>query len=212
MLTAHFPPPSLHLPLPLPSSPTLYSLYLSFSPSPSSLFSLVSLSLYLSFPPSPSSLFSPYISLPPSPSSPPSSLSPDDASADLSCRLVTDQFVLLQWSPPRLASRLNDDIIPDEGGQFNVMRYILLLNAETLDDNVPGNTMEYLYEVPRNGAGGVIFRLVLEYSDTQINDRLDRETSLPVTIPTAEGMSEIIVVRLVSCLLFIRCRVRNPSD
>ena len=84
-----------------------------------------------------------------------------------------------------------------------MMRYMLKINDEILDDNVPGNTMEYLYEVPVGGAGGVIFRLVIEYSDSQINDRLDRETFLAVTIPTAAGMSEIRNCSgLVSCVLF----------
>ena len=84
-----------------------------------------------------------------------------------------------------------------------MMGYLLRINDDILNDSISGNTMEYLYEVPMNGAGGVIFRLVIEYSDSQINNRLDRETILTVTIPTAEGMSEIAVVGLVSCLLFI---------
>ena len=81
--------------------------------------------------------------------------------------------------------------------------YVLKINDETLSDSISGNTMEYLYKVPTGGAGGVIFRLVIVYSDSQINDRLARETRQSVDIPTAAGMSELAVVGLVSCLLFI---------
>ena len=81
--------------------------------------------------------------------------------------------------------------------------YVLKINDEILSDSISGNTMEYFYKVPTDGTGGVIFRLVIEYSDSQINDRLDRETRLSVDIPTAAGMSELAVVGLVSCLLFI---------
>ena len=84
-----------------------------------------------------------------------------------------------------------------------MMGYMLKIDDEILDDNISGNTMEYLYKVPTDGTGGVIFRLVIEYSDSQINDRLDRETMLSVDIPTAAGMSELAVVGLVSCLLLI---------
>ena len=82
--------------------------------------------------------------------------------------------------------------------------YVLKINDEILSDSISGNTMEYLYKVPPvDGTGGVIFRLVIEYSDSQINDRLDRETRLSVVIPTAAGMSELAVVGLVSCLHLI---------
>ena len=99
--------------------------------------------------PLPLSLFFP-LAPPLPPLSPISFLSSDDPIATLNSRLVTDEYVLLQWSPPRLASRLHDDIIPDEDGQFNVKGYRLRREDRIID--VDTNTTEYLYQLPMHGA------------------------------------------------------------
>ena len=101
--------------------------------------------------------------------------------------LVTDTLVILQWTLPPLATT-PDGIPIHESKYFTVTGYSLSMNMEP--DTVVllegRDTTSHLYSHLFD-SHTIFFIVTVVYSDSRINDNLNRSTILPVTIPSPVG-------------------------
>ena len=106
----------------------------------------------------------------------------------LSTRLVTDELVLLTWSPPPLATlpgRISENDLPRRESRFVVIGYNL---TRRNDPTKTLNFTDFLDDTVTAGVG-YTYDLNVLYSDSRIN--ILNGTELEVEVPSSIGKQQM---------------------
>ena len=128
------------------------------------------------------------LSLPPS--LPPSLSLTADGVPTLNASLVTDELVLLTWSPPPLAN-LSDHISEDDLPRRESIVMVIGYNLTRRND--PTKTLNFTDYLDNNVNAGdsYFYDLDVLYSDSRIRDNIPVGVELEVEVPSSIGKQQM---------------------